>query len=56
MKTRKEISHNHLMTELLNQLRFAAKPTDLKKRIESLIEREYMNRDKNDTQLYYYVS
>lgn len=56
MKTRKEISHNLLMTELLNQLRFASKPTDLKKRIESLIDREYMSRDKNDAQLYHYVA
>lgn len=44
------------MTELLNQLRFASKPTDLKKRIESLIDREYMSRDKNDAQLYHYVA
>lgn len=44
------------MTELFNQLRFAAKPADLKKRIESLIEREYMNRDKNDAQIYHYVA
>ncbi len=56
MKMRKSLSHTLLMTELLNQLRFPTKPVDLKKRIESLIEREYMARDKEDAQLYHYVS
>ncbi|KAI1716326.1 cullin family domain-containing protein [Ditylenchus destructor] len=56
MKMRKTITHNMLMSELFNQLRFPTKPADLKKRIESLIEREYMNRDKEDAQLYHYVA
>lgn len=56
MKMRKKLSHNLLISELFNQLRFPAKSIDLKKRIESLIEREYMARDKNDPQLYNYVA
>jgi cullin-4 len=52
MKTRKSLAHNLLLSELINQLRFATKPVDLKKRIESLIERDYIARDKNDTQVY----
>lgn len=33
-----------------------AQPTDLKKRIESLIEREYLERDDDDPTLYHYVA
>uniref|UniRef100_A0A158Q724 Cullin-4 n=1 Tax=Elaeophora elaphi TaxID=1147741 RepID=A0A158Q724_9BILA len=49
MKTRKSLAHQLLISELFNQLRFPVKPVDLKKRIESLIEREYMCRDKDDS-------
>ena len=31
-------------------------PADLKKRIESLIEREYIERDDEDANLYHYVA
>jgi cullin-4 len=44
MKTRKTLSHTLLMNELFEQLRFPIKPSDLKKRIESLIDREYLER------------
>ncbi|CAB1327449.1 unnamed protein product [Coregonus sp. 'balchen'] len=46
MKMRKTLSHNLLVSELYNQLKFPVKPGDLKKRIESLIDRDYMERDK----------
>ena len=39
MKTRKVLSHNDLISELIQQLKFPVAITDLKKRIESLIER-----------------
>jgi cullin-4 len=39
MKTRKTLSHNMLINELFEQLRFPVKATDIKKRIESLIDR-----------------
>jgi cullin-4 len=39
MKMRKTLGHQALLTELFQQLRFPAKSVDLKKRIESLIER-----------------
>jgi len=48
MKTRKTVSHNALVTELLEQLRFAVNGADLKKRIESLIDRSYMERSAED--------
>lgn len=56
MKGRKQLSHPLLISELLAQLRFPAKPSDLKKRIESLIERDYLSRDKDDSNLYHYVA
>jgi len=33
-----------------------ANPTVIKKRIESLIEREFLERDKNDRKLYRYLA
>uniref|UniRef100_A0A6B2KYG7 Cullin-4 n=1 Tax=Arcella intermedia TaxID=1963864 RepID=A0A6B2KYG7_9EUKA len=56
MKTRKTLSHNLLISELFNQLKFPVKATDLKKRIESLIEREYIERDNEDNTLYNYLA
>ncbi|KAG0022804.1 Cullin-4B [Podila clonocystis] len=56
MKTRKQLSHTLLISELFEQLKFAIKSTDLKKRIESLIDRDYLERDKTDPTLYKYVA
>ena len=80
MKMRKTLSHNMLIAELYNQLKFPVKvatqsslllgwcvrfdfewvlffqPSDLKKRIESLIDRDYMERDRENTNQYNYVA
>ncbi|XP_078265423.1 cullin-4A isoform X1 [Rhinoraja longicauda] len=56
MKMRKTLSHNLLVSELYNQLKFPVKPGDLKKRIESLIDRDYMERDKDNANQYHYVA
>jgi cullin-4 len=56
MKTRKVLSHTLLITELFQQLKFPIKPADLKKRIESLIDREYLERDKSNPQVYNYLA
>ena len=48
MKTRKQLSHKLLVGELLIQLKFPVRGADLKKRIESLIDREYLARDEAD--------
>nr|GEU36604.1 cullin-4-like [Tanacetum cinerariifolium] len=56
MKTRKTLSHTLLITELFQQLKFPIKPVDLKKRIESLIDREYLERDKSNPQIYNYLA
>lgn len=72
MKTRKAMKHSLLMSELFNTLKFPVKvrsktpsrmcshtciqPSDLKKRIESLIDRDYMERDANDATTYHYLA
>uniref|UniRef100_A0AAY4DGE0 Cullin-4A n=1 Tax=Denticeps clupeoides TaxID=299321 RepID=A0AAY4DGE0_9TELE len=56
MKMRKTLSHNLLLSEVYNQLKFPVKPADLKKRIESLIDRDYMERDKENPNQYNYVA
>merc|ERR1719226_472459 len=56
MKMRKTLTHTLLLNELYTQLKFPVKPTDLKKRIESLIDRDYMERDKDNANQYNYVA
>jgi len=56
MKMRKTLAHNLLITELYEQLKFPVKPADLKKRIESLIDRDYMERDATNANNYHYVA
>ncbi len=51
MKTRKSLSHKLLVQELLIQLKFPIRAQDLKKRIESLIDREYLERDEQNSQV-----
>lgn len=50
MKSRKEMDHNVLIAEVTSQLtsRFLPSPNVIKKRIESLIEREFLERDKDN--------
>ena len=50
MKARKNMQHNLLVSEVTNQLksRFLPSPVVIKKRIESLIEREYLARASDD--------
>lgn len=56
MKSRKRLSHTMLISELLSQLKFPAQTSDLKKRIESLIERDYLERDQEDSSYYNYLA
>merc|ERR1719433_823580 len=58
MKSRKQLQHNQLVTEVVEQLnkRFQPSPLIIKKRIEGLIEREYMKRSDNDRKLYIYLA
>jgi len=58
MKARKALNHNDLIAEVTRQLqaRFSATPQFIKKRIESLIEREYLERDEADRRKYNYLA
>jgi hypothetical protein len=44
MKARKSMEHRTLVGEVMTQIKFPANSSDIKKRIESLIEREYLER------------
>jgi len=58
MKTLKQLKHTDLVAEVAKQLRvrFVPTPQFIKKRIEGLIERDYLERDENDHRLYLYVA
>nr|XP_017236635.1 PREDICTED: cullin-3A [Daucus carota subsp. sativus] len=58
MKSRRVLDHNNIITEVTKQLqsRFLANPGEIKKRIESLIEREFLERDGTDRHLYRYLA
>jgi len=58
MKSRKEMEHNSLIAEVTSQLtaRFLPHPNVIKKRIESLIEREFIERDKDNYKNYKYLA
>jgi len=58
MKARKKLNHNVLVTEVIEQLksRFTPSPVIIKKRIESLIEREYLARSNEDRKVYTYLA
>ncbi|KAJ8329818.1 hypothetical protein O5D80_002012 [Batrachochytrium dendrobatidis] len=56
MKTEKRCAHATLVSKLFQIVKFPIAAEDLKKRIESLIEREYLDRDSNDKSLYIYLA
>eukprot|EP00298_Acanthocystis_sp_HF-20_P015238 c21068_g1_i4.p1 GENE.c21068_g1_i4~~c21068_g1_i4.p1 ORF type:complete len:294 (+),score=101.15 c21068_g1_i4:107-988(+) len=56
MKTRKTLTHNLLVAQLFAQLKFPVQTLDLKKRIESLIDREYLERDSKNKTVYNYLA
>ncbi|CDR88704.1 related to Cullin-3 [Sporisorium scitamineum] len=58
MKNRKQVSHNELVQETITQLtsRFQPSLVMIKKRIESLIEREYLERKQDERSVYCYLA
>ena len=57
MKSRKVMSHNELFAEISQQTTlFSIKSNVFKKVVENLIEREYLERDVQDVQLYKYLA
>lgn len=57
MKARKTLQHNVLVTEVVQQLQnFRPNPRIIKKKIEHLIERDYLARDPNEQNVYTYLA
>jgi cullin 3 len=58
LKSRRVMDHNTVIAEVTKQLqsRFVPNPTIIKKRVESLIEREFLERDKDDRRKYRYLA
>lgn len=58
MKTRKSLDHQKLVLEATTQLmrHFKPDPKQIKKRIEDLIAREYLERDPSNPNYYKYLA
>lgn len=57
MKSRKTLNHNELIIETVKQIqRFKPSPQFIKKRINELLEREYLQRDSTDKTVYHYLA
>ncbi len=58
MKARRTVGHGQLISEVLSNLvnTFEPEPRDVKKRIEHLIENEYMERSQTDATVYKYLA
>ena len=57
MKARKTLPHQQLLSEVLNQLSFFnPNPRVVKKRIEALIDREYLERSTDNASVYNYLA
>jgi cullin-4 len=56
MKARKTILHSELIPLVMEHAKVPVTPTDVKGRVESLMDREYMERDKEDRNRYNYLA
>lgn len=56
MKTRRKLPHTSLVAEVFEHLKFPVRAHDIKVRIESLIERDYLHRDSENATQYNYVA
>lgn len=57
MKARKTLAHQQLVTEVLAQLAFfKPDPKLVKRRISALIDREYLERDQEQSNIYHYLA
>ncbi|XP_047331162.1 cullin-3A-like [Impatiens glandulifera] len=58
MKTRRVLTHNNVIAEVTSYLQpyFLVRLPEIKNRIESLIDREFLKRDDKDRSLYHYLA
>ena len=56
MKDRKTLSHSDLMAELLLKVNFPLDTSMVNKRIETLIEKDYIKRNAQDASIYEYLA
>ena len=56
MKSKKKSSFKELSCDVYESVKFPFENSDFKKCIESLIERDYIVRDKDESSLYHYVA
>jgi cullin 3 len=58
MKARRQLNLNDLVAEVTRQLshRFTPLPQVIKKRIESLIDREFIERNNEDRRVFNYIA
>jgi cullin 4 len=58
MKARKKVKHEALVTATIDAVKnhFHPDVIDVKKRIEGLVEEEYMSRDEEDRNLFHYIA
>lgn len=57
MKSRRVLTHSNLISEVVNLLSaFRPQVRDIKMRIEHLISREFLVRDKDDPNVYHYLA
>lgn len=55
MKQNRKLTHQELLLNIQDYLKIEIPILDFKKRVDSLIERDYIERDEEDTNLYLYV-
>ncbi|CAO3695339.1 unnamed protein product [Rhizopus microsporus] len=56
MKANKTLSQEDLLNQVFQQVKFPVNVTDFKRRVESLIERDYLMRDPSDNSMFVYQS
>ena len=57
MKSRKKLDHNGLVQEVMMSLRmFKPNPQAIKAKIEALIDKDYLERDQDDKNVYKYLA
>ena len=56
MKDQKSLSHNDLLKMLFEHLKFPIEASQVKLRLESLIERDYLKRSSENAAVYEYIA